>query len=84
MAQIILSTEGMNAAQSKVLFMALLLFMQSLIGGFLILVAGGEDPTLLECISVLLTAGMIVVTFMLTFLRTGKMPETNENEDEKD
>ena len=84
MAQIILSTKGMNATDSKVLFMAFLLFIQSIIGGFTVLISTGNEPTAVECLAVFLTASSIIVTFMLTFLRTGKIPEMIEEENEKE
>ena len=84
MAVFVLSTKGMSATESKVLFMALLLFVQSLIGGFLVLVTGGDEPSTFECIAVFLTASSILVTFMLTFLRTGQIPNTKEKEAEKE
>ena len=85
MAVFVLSTKNMSATESKVLIMGLLLFVQSLIGGFLVLVTCGEEPSAFECLAVLLTASSILVTFMLTFLRTGQIPNTKETkEDEKE
>ena len=83
MAVFVLSTKGMSATESKVLIMAFLLFIQSLIGGFLVLVTGGDEPSTFECIAVFLTASSILVTFMLTFLRTGQIPNTRETEEVK-
>ena len=83
MATLVLNTNGMNATQTKVLLIAFLLFVQSIIGGFLVLISTGNEPSATECITVFLTASGILVTFMLTFLRTGKMPDTEDEEDKK-
>ena len=79
----VLSTKGIGATEVKVLMIAFLLFVQSLIGGFLVLISTGNEPSVTECLTVFLTASGILTTFMLTFLRTGKLPETKEKEDEK-
>ena len=83
MAHIILSSKGIGATETKVLLIAFLLFVQSIIGGFLVLISTGNEPPATECITVFLTASGILVTFMLTFLRTGKMPDTEDEEDKK-
>ena len=83
MAVFVFSTKNMSATESKVLIMGLLLFVQSIIGGFLVLVTGGDEPSTFECIAVLLTASSILVTFMLTFLRTGQIPNTKETKEDK-
>jgi len=59
----------------KVIGIGLLLFFEALLGGFLLILQRGTQPTWLEIATVLCIAGISIVTYFLTFLR-GEVEES--------
>lgn len=54
----------------KVVAIGILIFMESLLGGLLILSQEGTLPSLVQWITILTVAGLALVTYFLTFLRS--------------
>jgi len=55
---------------TKVILLGFLVFVETLIGGILVIVNEGGFPTTLQWFTILLVALLTLVTYFLTFLRT--------------
>jgi len=60
---------------ARVVVIAILLFCESLLGGILVVLNQGTMPTLVQFCTILCVALLTLVTFLLTFFRTGQIPE---------
>jgi heme/copper-type cytochrome/quinol oxidase subunit 4 len=68
-------TLDLDPTKNKVIAMALLTFAEALVGGTFIILQGGEFPTPIQIVTILCFALMQLITYFLTFLRTGQIPE---------
>jgi len=59
----------------KVVFIALLLFLESLFGNMLLILQNNRMPTAVEALTLVMIAGLVIVTYLMTFLRTGQTGE---------
>lgn len=62
----------------KVVVIAFLLFVESLFGNMLLILQNNRMPTAVEALTIVLIAGMVIVTYLLTFMRTGQTGETTQ------
>jgi hypothetical protein len=60
----------------KVVIIALLLCIESLAGNTLLILQNNRMPTMVEFLTILVIAVMVITTYLLTFLRTGQTGET--------
>jgi len=58
-----------------VVFIALLLFLESLFGNMLLILQNNRMPTAVEALTLVMIAGLVIVTYLITFLRTGQTGE---------
>lgn len=54
----------------KVICIGVLMFLESIAGGLLIIFQGGRSPSFPECMTVFLTASIVLISYLLVFLRT--------------
>jgi hypothetical protein len=60
----------------KVIIIAFLLCIESLAGNTLLILQNNRMPTMVEFLTILVIAVMVITTYLLTFLRTGQTGET--------
>jgi len=56
----------------RVVTIGILLFFEALIGGILVVLNDGAMPTNVQWLTILLVAALTIVTYYLSFLRTGE------------